>query len=308
MLRTPDGTSAPGGILVKTEKQSDKFHFSESETMMMKRVWTTGMMLCGLAFPAIGQETTDEPAPGFFERESLTGGFLGLNEALEEKGLSVRFGLTQVYQQNLKGGMRTSDRSGRYSGSYDLQMEADLEKLLGLEGARAYMLAEGAWPGMGIDEESVGSVFGVNTDAMEERSISVSELWWEQSMLENKILVRVGKLDLTCGFQSHDCPLCFDGNLYANDETHDFLNGSFVNNPTIPFPDYTLGAAVLVKPAEVWYVSAAGADAQADGRETGFSTAFHEEDYFFGIFETGFTPQGNGPDGSLPGTSRAGRW
>ncbi|MCK4275481.1 MAG: carbohydrate porin, partial [Phycisphaerae bacterium] len=118
----------------------------------------------------------------------------------------------------------------------------------------------------------------------------------------------IGKLDLGGGFECQGCPVAFDSNAFANDETAQFLNGALVNNPTIPFPDKALGLVVFAEPIDGWYVAAGAADAQGDARETGFNTAFHDEDYFFGIFETGFVadvPSSNGP---LVGAYRAGFW
>jgi porin len=50
------------------------------------------------------------------------------------------------------------------------------------------------------------------------------------------------------------------------------------------------------------------ADAQANGRETGFGTTFHDEDYFFYALETGITPALNSANGAMPGAYRVGMW
>ena len=99
-------------------------------------------------------------------------------------------------------------------------------------------------------------------------------------------------------------PVAFDGSAYANDETTQFLSSALVNNSSIPFPDNGLGAIVYVEPLEGFYVAAGAADARADARETGFRTAFHREDYFLAIFETGFVPEVPSPNGRLPGAYR----
>jgi len=122
------------------------------------------------------------------------------------------------------------------------------------------------------------------------------------------LICRLGKVDLTGGFDCRGCPVAFDGNRYANDETTQFLNGSLVNNPTIPFPDGGLGAAVYVTPVEWWYIAAGVADAQADGRETGFDTAFHGRDDVFAICETGIVAEVPSAPGPLRGAYRVGMW
>jgi len=244
---------------------------------------------------------------GICERESLTNGFFGLNEALENKGLEISLSATQVYQQDARGGLSTRNKSGRYEGSYDLELNADMQKLLGIEGGSVYMLTEGSWSN-GISDNSVGSIFGVNGDAAGDEAIVVTQLWYQQWFGEETFAIRLGKIDLTGGFECHGCPVSFDGNRFANDETSQFLNNALINNPTIPFPDEGLGAILYWNPIDWWYASFGIADAQADRRETGFDTAFHGEDFYISMFETGITPQFESANGPLQGAYRIGVW
>jgi porin len=224
-------------------------------------------------------------------------------------GIDVEIGLAGIYQQNIRGGLSTHNRTGRNSGSYDMEISADLEKFLGIKNSRLFVHTEGFWPkSVGIDGPSIGSFFGVNADAVSRDSIVVTELWFEQAIFDGKFFLRVGKMDLTGGFECSDWPVAFDTGAFANDETSQFLNGGLVNNPTIPFPVYALGLAGYYNPAEWWYVSAGVVDAQNDLRETGFRTTFHGEDYFFYIFETGVTPVVDSPNGPLQGAYRIGFW
>ncbi len=262
-----------------------------------------------LTLTAISLASEDPDNTSIWQRETLTNGFFGLNDELADNGIEVGFSLTNIYQQNLQGGISTHRRAGRFAGSYDLEISADMQKLLGFEGGQLFLHAEGSWSkSQGIDTTSVGSAFGVNGDAAPRRSIDVTELWYEQSMFDGTVLLRVGKMDLTGGFECHGCPVAFDTSAYANDENTQFLNSAFVNNPTIPFPDYALGVALLYNPVPWWYVSAGVVDAQNDSRETGFRTAFHKEDYFFYIVETGIITELDSTNGPLPGTYRVGSW
>lgn len=244
-----------------------------------------------------------------WQKETLTNGFFGLNERLADSGIEVGLGVTNIYQQNVHGGISTHRRAGRFSGSYDLELSADFEKLFGIEGGSLYVHTEGKWSKSGgIDAPSVGSVFGVNGDGADRRSMDVTELWYEQAFADETLRMRFGKMDITGGFEHHGCPVAFDCSIYANDEVTQFLNGALINNPTIPFPDYGLGVAVHYSPTKLWYASAAIADAQADVRETGLNTTFGDEDYFFCIFETGITPKLESEKGPLQGAYRIGLW
>jgi porin len=248
--------------------------------------------------------------PKICPADNLPDGYLN-NEAqkAEDTGLEFEFGATSIYQHNTRGGLSTHRRAGRFSGSYDLQLKVDMQRLLGWDKSSLHVHAEGWWSESGgIDVPSVGSVFGVNGDAMVRNSMVVAELWYQRSLFDDSILFRFGKMDPTGGSIHAGIPVAFDGNCYANDETSQFLNSAMVNNPTIPFPDYALGISALYTPVDNLYVSAGIIDAQNDFRETGFDTTFHEEDYFFYIVEAGVMSQLDSSKGPLPGAYRIGVW
>jgi len=264
-----------------------------------------GWMVLAWAGGASGSQPGDS-AGDMVQSATVTEGFFGLGERLGASGVELGLAGTLIYQQNWRGGSSTHRRAGRFSGSYDLELGGDLERLAGLSGCSFHMSAEGSFSG-GIDEPSIGSYFGVNGDAAGDRSMDVTQLWFEQSMSES-LTVRLGKLDLTGGFEHRGCPVSFDCSMFANDETSQFLNGALVNNPTIPFSDYGLGVIVHYAPDELIYASVGAADSQADARQTGFDTAFHGEDTFLVICEAGVLPElrcGNGP---LQGAYRVGVW
>jgi len=243
-----------------------------------------------------------------WHRQTLTNGFGGVADKLADSGIEVGLSFTNIYQANVKGGLSTSQRRGRHTGSYDLEIGLDAEKLWGLEGGSMLIHAEGSWSRFNIDETSVGSVFGVNYDANGRRSMDVTEVWYEQAMCDETLRLRLGKMDFAGGFECRGCPVSFDGSAYANDETAQFLNGALRNNPTIPLPEMGLGAVLYWNPVESWYASIGAIDAQADLRETGFGTAFTDEDYFFYAVETGVAPQFDSGKGPMPGAYRVGVW
>lgn len=219
-------------------------------------------------------------------------------DELAESGVEVGVGVTSIYQRNVKGGLSTNDRKGEFAGSYDLEVTLDLERLLGIEGT-LFIHGEGGWTdSQGTDGVGAGSYFGANADAIGNRSLDIVELFYDVSLADSLGLT-VGKIDFS-GF--------FDASAYANDEASQFLNGALVNNPTIPFPDYSLGVILTYNLSDNWYLTGGVADAQADGRETGFNTAFHDEDYFFYILETGVTTAKESANGDLEGVYRFGVW
>jgi porin len=242
-----------------------------------------------------------------WERQTLTDEWFGLGGRLAEHGVQLSLGLTQVFQANFAGGASGHGRAGRYAGSYDLEMAIDVAEVLRPAGGQVYLLAEGSWSD-GIDATSVGSLFGVNGDAGGSRSTEVTELWYEQPLLDGKLCLRLGKLDLTGGFERRSRPAAFDGNAFANDETSQFLNGALVNNPTIPFPDNGLGLAVHVQLSQRWYVAVGAARVQAGASQAGLRTAASGRNDLYSIFEAGVVPDLPWPGGRLPGAYRIGLW
>jgi porin len=227
-----------------------------------------------------------------------------LREQAWIQAVTPRFGLTQIYQQNVHGGTSTASRSGRYAGSHALEAEIDLESLAGVDGAGFYVLIEGGWPDAGgIDPAAVGSYFGVNADAIEGEWGELSELWFQQAFANGCLLGRVGKLDLTGAFQCRGCDTSFDGSKYANDETGQFLNGALVNNPTISFPDLTFGAALFASPRERWHLGCAVA--MGNDEDTSWGSA---DQGVFAIAEASFVPEQRCFGGNATAQYRAGLW
>ncbi|MCY2925585.1 MAG: carbohydrate porin [Planctomycetota bacterium] len=253
------------------------------------------------------QPTARTGSDSLLDRETLTDNWFGLGRAFSDQGLSARFTATQVFQRNVRGGLSTNTDRGWFSGRYDLEAEADMDRIARIPGGRVYALARGSWSG-GIDEPSVGSLLNVNNVPFGDEPIVLWQLYYEQSLLNKKVRVRVGKIDLTNCLDCCESKSCFDGNSFANDETCQFLNKSLVNNPTIPFPDPGLGALIHVELLEGWYVAAAVADADAEATRTGFNTAFHGPANTFSIYEMGVLPRFASANGTLQGGYRVGLW
>lgn len=260
-----------------------------------------------LAASAPASKPTEEAPKSIWGRETLTGNWFGAGDKLEETGLAFKLNLTQVYQQNLRGGLATGRHAGRYQGSYDLEGTLDTEKAFKLPGGEIYALARGGWSD-GLDASSIGSLFGANADAMGDHGIVLWQLFYEQKLLSDRVRIRVGRVDLTGAFECRGCKVSFDGNAYANDETSQFLNTALVNNPTIPFPEVGLGALVHVQLTDSWYISAGVADADAQATRSGFESAFGGPADAFAIFETGYVPEIKSAKGVMWGAYRVGLW
>ncbi len=274
-------------------------------TAMMTALMS-GWLACGQTQNAPTSAPTAEPGEdSALERPfdvlrnlRLTGDLLGARRWLEERGIALGLSFTTIYQHNAHGGVQT--RHGhRVSASYDLELTLDCAALKLWDGGTLYMLTEGEWDEGISNAGYVGDLFGVNGDVFGAVEMQVAELWYEHALLNNRLRIRLGKLDLTNDF---------DTNAYANDETAQFLNSALLIAPNIPFPDRGHGIQFVATPTEWLYFGAGLVDAEAAARTPGFRTAYHGADNTFSIYEFGLTPAFETGWGVLPGRYAAGLW
>jgi len=271
--------------------------------MNKTRIVVSVVLLLSIANLSRAENTEPEQTErsvNIWQRETLTDNFFGLGDNLSDEGIEFGLSVTNIYQQNVHGGTSTHNHKGRHVGRYDMELSADLEKLLGIEGGSFFIHGWGGWPDEeGIDGLSVGSYFGTNAVSISNRGMDIVECFYEGPFFSNTLTLAIGKLDFTG---------IFDASEYADDECTQFLNASLVDDPAIPFPQQGLGVVLTWDVTDSWYIMGGIGDAQADSRETGFRTTFHQEDYFFYALETGITKQLNSANGLMPGAYRIGMW
>ena len=116
-----------------------------------------------------------------------------------------------------------------------------------------------AGQGNGVNQEL--SLFcAANASAYPGQGIWVAEAWYEQKLFSDKFDGTIGYLFPAA---------YFDNNNAANDQTTQFLNAIFVNNPTIEMPVYTPGIVIKLTPIDKVEISGASYDADADWQKIG---------------------------------------
>lgn len=139
-------------------------------------------------------------------------------------GLEISLGATSVVQG--------TDGNGNGNDSTDATYSVDLEITSKIgENGTALLYLEGG-EGSGVYPE-LGGFNGYNADALgdedeDDADLQISEIWYEHSFKEGKVVATFGKMDVT---------RWFDANEVANDETSQFLADVFVNNIAVEFPD-----------------------------------------------------------------------
>jgi len=245
---------------------------------------------------AHNREVFLQPSP---ETDTLTRDWFGLGDELRDLGVTSTLNLWVTYQGNVTGGLSTGDDA---NGLYWFANHFDLERLVGLPGADAYVLVEGGW-NEGVNS-SVGALMNVTGTAVGDEPIGVTRLWYGQELLSKRLRLRLGKIDVTTeNFDFHGRSVAFDAMPYGNSPRTQFLDSGLVNNASVPFPAAALAGMLLAEPVERWYVAAAGFDRQSNAFDWSYSDAF--EDWMV-VGETGVVALLWKPD--LVGSYYVGYW
>jgi porin len=243
----------------------------------------------------------DKPVTGIPE-ESIEQGFSDpVRAAFAQRGILYGVNWIGEYWNVAKGANSTGSN---FDGRLEVYADIDLEKLIGWKGgvvhANAYYIH-----GVGASTERVGNIFAVsNIEGLE--TFRLFELWFEQSMLQDKLKVRVGSI-------------AADSEFFISDTAAQFINGTFgwpgitaadmaAGGPAYPLP--SLGARVQYSPNDNLTILAAifngspadptADDPQADNRH---GTEFRLQDAPLVMFEGQFKY-----DVGLPGTLKLGGW
>jgi porin len=231
------------------------------------------------------------------ERSTLTGNWVGggIRDELVDAGVYLDAAITQFFGGNVHGG--TSGRAN-YTGSLDLWANLDTAKLSNghWPGGNVFVHGEVAW-GRQISsskslEQSVGALIPTNYDttmpqATHTGRFNLSEYYITQS-LSSELSLWVGQMN-GAGL--------IDGNQFANDEKHQFMNTVLVDNPVVgPFAPYTAFTAAAVWLPTTEHVFIAGVmDNGGKVNETVGQTYDTDETVFVGSY--GFLPEFGGKPG-----------
>lgn len=188
--------------------------------------------VASVAEPASGgPQASAGPEPpaerGWLEGDHLTGEWGGARSALADRGVTIDV----IYASDLF----TARGEAAALGHVDAALTLDSHKLGGWSGGTLYVLGQNNH-GSGINDV-VGSAIGVsNLEAAPYTQLT--ELFFEQTLLDNRLRLRIGKQDANRDFGTPR----FGGN---------FINNNFGMFPNAPLPSYPttgLGAIAIVQP------------------------------------------------------------
>ena len=110
-----------------------------------------------------------------------------------------------------------------------------------------------------------------------------NQVWWQQSLLGNKLVIQAGKIDETTHFNT---------NRVASSDGRDFMMQSLVYSQTIAFPSNGMGFNIRYRPDPRLYLDAGFGDANGnpDNKPSDSINSFLQGHYFE-AFEVGLVPE-----------------
>lgn len=227
----------------------------------MKRAVLLALCCCAIAVNAFAAREVDDVSLNSKEYKELKQKMDLLEKRIEAQpagepktiaemlALGFEFAFTTVVQgtQNIADGTNESRNIANY--------RLDIGVMREFENGGMVFAKLRAGESNGLDEY-VASLGGVNATAGNENIFAVDELWYEHSLFKDKFILTFGKLSPTA---------YFDQNAAANDETADFLAGSFLNNAAIGFVDNNLGIRASFMPCEKLDITYAAESAISGG-------------------------------------------
>lgn len=209
---------------------------------------------------------------------------------LEPNEFKTKMSILHVWQGAV-GGVNTKN-ADRITGLYDFDFYYLFSSEPSADNLGDYILfcvSNQAAFGYGLTDSKVGGPFELNENAKGDISWIVDKLFIEFTLFDRLLTFDIGKIDLEDYFDFSEVASC---------EKSQFLARPLFKNETIPFPSKGLGVRAMIEPSDSFYFQAAIADAQADKRETGFRTTFHDEDYLVSMAEVGVRPRLFDKDGT----------
>jgi porin len=255
--------------------------------------------------PAYAQVALDG-STDLWTRPTLTGDWDGLRPQLQRKGVTFSLNYTTELLANVQGGIRLGAVG---DGLFQPQLDADLEKLLGLTGAK-FRASGIITHGPGLTDGYVGNLATISN--IEAGPVArLYELWYEQNAFNERFSIRGGLMIADTEFTTSEAASTFMNNTFGWNAL--FSRDLPASGPAYPIP--APGLRVRVKPASDIYLQAAvfsgdpsGGNGSNQPTELPTGTVFSFSGGAFLIGEVGYTPNQGKDAKGLPAAYKLGAW
>ncbi len=236
-------------------------------TGLMAIVIFCGLMIGNGALQGVAQAAGNQQQPTkesnipVLDWQYATGNWFGLRDAMGEKGITLEPSIVFDYSKLFSGGRHKYTDATRHV--FNVNLSIDTEKLFGLKGGTFFVDFMNINGQNGSDKVGDFQSFS-NIDSP--GRTEVAELWYQQMLFDNKLRIKIGKVDANLEFDyvENGCDFV----------KCDFINSSMGFSPTIfvfpTYPDPAMSFNAFVYPDEHLYMGFGVYDGSgAEGIQTG---------------------------------------
>jgi len=247
----------------------------------------------------------------FCEQDYLIGDWGGLRNDLSKRGVDFEFLYAASVPDNLSGGL---ERGGVYQGALLMMLDLDSQKLLGYEGGTVHagsLWLNGQKP---FSDRFVGDLNKVNLLDYD-NAFRLWELYYQQKFLDNKLILKLGQLDISRDFIVPE--------YYLSLASINFLNQTFFfptmafnvwDQPYFPVGHHGLtstpfgspGVFVRYDPTISCYVQAGVYSGMPDTSDSGTHFTISSSSGALAYFETGYKLNASTNSSGPPGNYKLG--
>ncbi|GHB92798.1 carbohydrate porin [Cerasicoccus arenae] len=205
---------------------------------------------------------------------------------LAKEGITLSLKFVTDSMGNVSGGAR---QGFTYTGSMGFDMDADLERLVGIPGADFYVSA--VWrSGVSLSNRYIHNVFQTQ-QVYGGQNLRLYAFYWRQELFEDQLEVKLGRIAQGDDFLSRPIYWSYVQNAFDGNPVSIFLN-----SPMYAYPNATWGAFFKYTPkqapvyAQVGVYGGAKKPAQNRNSAHGLDWSFDYENIFI-IGQAGWTPE-----------------
>jgi len=229
--------------------------------------------------------------------QGLFGDWGGLRTDLAQHGVDLELSYTNESAVNLRGG---DSRESAYADQFYFGGSLDLQRLMGVPGARiVFSLTDRSGESLSVKAGlnnllEVQEIYGLGNFAR------LNQLYWEQQLFNDRVLLKFGRLTGTFDFMPFSC-------FFQNLAFCATLPSHSVAENWIPFPGSTWAGIARFDVRKDWYVQAGVYEVNPEFLEPQYRFAFGTPFGGLGereVVEVGWLPKSAGIDGGY----RLGAW
>ena len=264
---------------------------------------TQAQQVAAASLPRTAPTPSKADTPDFWQRHTLLEDWGGLRPWLAEKGISFTLNQTSDYVGNTQGGIQ---QGFGYDGLLDLEIEADLNQLIGWQGASFHVSGYGI-QGADLSISKTGSIMTATSVEAQPSVSKLGEVWINQKLFDDTLDLRAGQIEADRYFVIAPSATVFVNSTFGfPDPWEASLPGG---GPAYPNP--VMGGLLIYNPNPTWTLQAAVMNGNPTGRvlsSNQYGTSFPVGQGTMSWLEAAYNRQRDDENNTLAGVYKFGGW